>query len=102
MIWLVLVGQMVTLWLLWGIRRSLGVRSRVRLPGRSVSPEVRDAFPGAVPPNRYVVVRWPMGRLEYQGCIGAHARQKYEDTHPAAGEEVEFWELGDRRGYKAG
>ena len=102
MIVVVLLLQAMTLWLLWEIRRALGVRGRPRLrPLQRPSREWPD-FKGAIPPNRYVVVRWPQGRLEYQGCIGAKARETYEHTHPAAGEEVEFWELGDRRGQKVG
>lgn len=91
------------LWLVWDLRRALGLRARPSLPGRPALPTTdRAAFPGAVPPNRYVVVHWPMGDLRYAGCVGAEARRVWEHTHPAPGEEVEFWELGNRRGHKAG
>lgn len=103
----VLLGlQALVLVVLWDVRRALGVR--VRLP-RWNAPAVSDPqdngasrrFPGAIPPSRYVVVRWPDGHHFYSGCVGALARTVYEHLHPAPGEEVEFWELGDRRGHKA-
>lgn len=59
-------------------------------------------YPGAVPPNRFVVVRWPGEVYHYQGCQGAQARQIYEHNHPKPGESVEFWELGTQRGRKVG
>ena len=102
MIWVLLGLHLVCLWLLWEIRRSLGVRGRPRLLARQTPTVARPDFPGAIPPNRYVVVRWPQGRLEYQGCVGSLARQVYEQATPNAGEEVEFWELGNQRGHKAG
>lgn len=90
------------LWLLWDIRRTLGLRGRPALPGRPVATTDRGRFPGALPPNRFVVVRWPDGHQFYQGTQGAQARQVYEHLHPRPGEDVEFWELGARRGHKAG
>jgi hypothetical protein len=105
MIWVVLLVQVAVVYLLWDIRRALGVRGHpvpmVFQPAQKPSPD-RPGFAGAIPPNRYVVVRWPQGRLEYQGASGASARMAYEHTPPAVGEEVEFWELGNRRGHKAG
>jgi hypothetical protein len=101
MTWLLLVPLAVALWWLWDIRRALRLGA---LPARRSSTALertrRPDFPGAVPPNRYVVVRWPMERLEYAGCIGAKAREVYEHSHPGSGEEVEFWELGVCRGHK--
>jgi hypothetical protein len=93
----------VVLWLLWDIRRTLGLRARPGLPGLPARPTThRPDFRGAVPPSRFVVIRWPRGLIHYNGCVGALARKEYEHQHPAPGEEVEFWELGDRRGHKEG
>lgn len=102
MTWVFGLGLLLALWLLFDIRRALGLRARPSLPGRPKPTTAREGYPGAVPPNRFVVVRWPEGRLVYQGCLGARAREAYEHAHPAAGEEVEFWELGTRRGHKVG
>lgn len=57
-------------------------------------------YAGAVPPNRFVVVRRPTGTLEYQGCLGAKAREVFEHTHPRVNEIVQLWELGTCRGHK--
>lgn len=100
MIWILAVPLAVALWWLWEIRKTLGLRARpiVRLPS---TPKLRRPdFRGAIPPNRFVVVRWPDGLLFYQGAYGAEARKMYEHTHPGPGEEVEFWELGECRGHK--
>ena len=103
MTWVVVLLLVPVLWMLWDIRRALGLLGH---PGHTFFPKPqppashRPEFRGAIPPNRYVVVRWPQGWLEYQGCVGAQARTTYEHTHPAPGEEIEFWELGDRRGHK--
>jgi len=96
--WVLLGLLLGALVLLWDLRRRQP-RTHVPRAGSKAERKRRD-FPGAVPPNRYVVVRWPQGRLEYQGCIGAHARRVWEHTHPAQGEEIEFWEMGDCRGHK--
>jgi hypothetical protein len=107
MIWVLLAGLALLLWWVWDIRRALGLRLRPTLrnaPGETI-PTDRGAtrsFPGAIPPCRYVVVRWPDGHHFYGGCIGAMARRTYEHLHPKPGEEIEFWELGNRRGHKAG
>jgi hypothetical protein len=93
--------QAVILWLLWDIRRALRLRPRPRFARSNAKAETRRAqFPGAVPPERFVVVRWPQGLKHYGGCDGASARKVYEHQHPSPGEEVEFWELGDCRGRK--
>ena len=103
MIWVVLGLQVLVCWWLYDIRRALGLRARPRLLAPTPAPaKDRTAFPGAVPPNRYVVVRWPQQRLEYAGCAGGRAREVFEAAHPAPGEDVEFWELGSRRGIKEG
>lgn len=81
LIWVVLVGVALVLWLLLDIRRALGLRIRPSLPGSPKATTYRTGFPGAVPPNRFVVVRWPDGVHVYQGCIGADARKVYEHTH---------------------
>ena len=101
MIWVILT-QVGILWLIWDVRRALGLRARPSLPGRPKATVHRPDYPGAVPPARYAVVRWPDGHHFYQGCIGAEARKVFEHLHPKPGEEVEFWELGDRRGHKPG
>ena len=91
------------LWLLYEIRTALGVRGRpALLPTRPKATSARADFQGAIPPERYVVMRWPLGVKHYGGCNGAAARREFEGQHPRAGEEVEFWELGDRRGHKVG
>jgi hypothetical protein len=105
MIWVVLLVQVALGYLLWDIRKALGVRGHpvpLFLQPAQKHPQHRPSFRGAVPPNRYVVVRWPEGRLVYQGCVGAKAREVYEYTPPGPGEHVEFWELDERRGVKEG
>lgn len=103
MIWVILTLQAGILWLLWDIRRVLRLRAIPPIMAKTVpAARSREGFPGAVPPARFAVVRWPDGHHFYRGCVGAEARRIYEHTHPAPGEEVEFWELGDRRGHKAG
>lgn len=102
MIAVVLALQLALLWLLWDVRRVLRLRAVPSLPKPLPAPGVREGFAGAIPPARYTVVRWPDGHHFYDGCQGAQARKVYEHTHPGAGEEVEFWELGDRRGHKVG
>lgn len=98
--WVLLGLLVLVLWWLWDIRRVLGVRRLLYpLTSRPVS-RSREGFRGAVAPARYVVVRWPSGQYVYNGCQGAEARTIYEHAHPAPGEEVEFWELGDCRGHK--
>lgn len=100
---LLLVVQAVILWVLWDIRRVLRLRALPPLMAKSIpAATTREGFPGAVPPARYTVVRWPDGHHFYDGCQGAEARRIYEHTHPKPGEEVEFWELGERRGHKVG
>ena len=93
---LVLALLVLLVWRTWPPRQT----PRPRVPTPPGETATVDGFRGAVPPNRFVVVRWPQGRLEYQGCIGGRAREVYEHTHPAKGEVVEFWELGTRRGHK--
>ena len=103
MIWAVLLAlQVGILVCCWDTRRVLRLRAVPGLPRLVPKASTRAGFAGAVPPARYVVVRWPDGHHFYHGCQGAEARKVYEHTHPAAGEEVEFWELGDRRGHKVG
>lgn len=103
MTWLLLALLLVLVWEMWEVRRALGLRGRPGVPTLAPRPTThRPDFQGAVPPNRYAVVRWPDGHHFYRGCVGALARQMYERTHPGPGEEVELWELGDRRGHKAG
>lgn len=108
MIWVVLVGQAATLWLLWRFRRYVERRVLVWEAARSAGISESDAatprpgYPGAVPPNRFVVVRWPGELYFYQGADGSAAKKMYEHTHPGKGQEVEFWELGSRRGHKVG
>lgn len=102
MTWVLVGLQVLACWWIWDVRRAMGLRARPTLPHRSVETKARPDFKGAIPPNRYVVVQWPSGNHVYRGCIGAEARKIYEHTHPAVGEEVEFWELGNRRGHKVG
>lgn len=103
MTWLILLLLVGIAWELWEVRRALGLRARPALPRRHSLPTARRPdYRGAVPPARFAVVRWPDGHHFYLGCEGAAARRMYEHTHPAVGEEVEFWELGDRRGHKEG
>ena len=91
------------LWLLWDVRRALRLRLRPSVTRTSAkAAAIRDRFPGAVPPERFVVMRWPQGLKHYGGCEGARARTTYEHQHPAPGETVEFWELDNRRGVKEG
>jgi hypothetical protein len=97
-----LVLQALVLWLLWDIRRALRLRARPFVRTNAKAEARRAAFAGAVPPERYVVVRWPQGLKHYGGCLGAEARKTYEHQHPKPGESVEFWELGDCRGVKEG
>ena len=98
-----LLGLLVVLWWTWDIRRALGLRARVRGVHTSTKQAIaRAEFRGAIPPERFVVVRWPQGLKHYGGCYGAAARQVYEHQNPLPGESVEFWELGDRRGEKVG
>ena len=97
-----LAVSLIVLVLVWDIRRALGLRNRPTFQPAARETSNRRDFRGAVPPNRYCVVRWPDGHHFYNGCVGSQARQLYEHTHPQPGEEVEFWELGDRRGHKAG
>ena len=102
MTWALAAMLALALWWLFDIRRALRLRAVPRI-GRTQKPTSQSLFGGAVPPNRFVVVKWPTGQLAYQGCIGARAREVYEHTHPGApGESVEFWELGSRRGIKEG
>jgi len=78
---------------------------RLTTPRHSHPKEVATSpvhYPGAVPPNSWVVVRWPGEIYHYKGCAGAEARQKYEYNHPAPGEAVEIWNLGTQRGRKIG
>lgn len=101
-IWIGLT-QVFLLWMVWDIRRVLRVRALPPLLPRSApKAATREGFPGAVPPARFVVVRWPDGHHFYSGCEGAVARKAYEHLHPGVGEEVEFWELAERRGHKVG
>lgn len=97
MTWLLVLPLALALWWLWDIRRVLRVRHLTPVAPRRGT---RANFAGALPPNRYVVVRWPKGTLEYAGCQGATARQVYEHAHPRHGEEVELWEQGTCRGHK--
>lgn len=103
MIWAVLLLQCVLIWFLVDIRRALRLRALPSPRPKAVTAGgAREGFPGAVPPSRFVVVRWPDGHHFYSGCDGAKGRKMFEHTNPAPGEEVEFWELGDRRGHKVG
>jgi hypothetical protein len=68
----------------------------------SAPAETVRAWVGSQPPNRYTVVRWPSGQRHYEGCVAKLARETFEHNHPARGEEVELWELGNRRGHKQG
>ena len=98
-----LLGLLVVLWLLWDVRRALRLRWRPRVARTSQSQaRAQVEFRGAVPPERYVVMRWPGGIKHYGGCLGADARKTYEHQHPKPGESVEFWELDARRGVKEG
>jgi hypothetical protein len=59
-----------------------------------------EGFPGAVAPNRYLIIFWPTGRVAYAGCLAGLARQTYENSHPAKGEAVEMWDQGTCRAHK--
>jgi hypothetical protein len=98
----VTVGLLVLgLYWLWEIRRTLGLRAKVRiLPALRKQRLRRADFRGAIPPARYCVVRWPDGLHLYNGCYGAQAREAFDRNNPASGEEIELWELGDCRGVK--
>lgn len=89
-------------WWLWEIRRALGLRARPRSRfAKKATPSLRRAdFKGAVPPNRFVVIRWPDALFLYQGTGGAAAREAYARNHPSIGEEIEFWENTECRGHK--
>ncbi len=108
MIGVVLLGLAALLWKVCRFQRYVEQRILVETATKAAGlgePEgvpTRPGFVGAVPPSRYVVVRWPDGHHFYSGCSGAAARKMYEHTPPAKGETVEFWELGSRRGYKVG
>ena len=103
MTWVLLGLLLLEGWVLWDIRRVLRLRALPPvLPPAPAAVADRPGYPGAVPPDRYVVVRWPDGHRFYRGCVGATARKTYEHLHPAPGEEVEFWELSSRRGHKVG
>lgn len=103
MILLNLVALAVLIWLVWDIRRALRLRTLPPLPSFSRTPVTsQSAFTGALPPERYVVIRWPQGQKHYGGADGAAARKVYEYAHPLPGETVEFWENSDRRGEKVG
>ena len=108
MIGVVCLGLAAVLYYLCRFRREVRDRILVGIASKEAGlaePEgvpTRPGFPGAVPPARYCVVRWPDGHHFYNGCGGAEARRMYEHTPPAKGEVVEFWELGSRRGYKVG
>lgn len=96
----ILALSVVQLVLLWQIRRAVGLRVKPRIPLVQKTSYRRADFRGALPPNRFAVVRWPDGLHLYQGCVGAKAREVYDQHHPAQGEEIELWELGDCRGSK--
>jgi hypothetical protein len=99
--WAILACLVLALYWLWEIRRVLGVRSRTRLVRRLTPQSLRrDGFKGAIPPARFVVVRWPDGLYFYNGCYGAQAREAYDRNNPQAGEEIELWELGNCRSVK--
>ncbi len=108
MIGVVLLAQAYLIWVVCRSRRELQERVLVWEAGKAAGlaeptgAPARPGFPGAVPPSRYVVVRWPDGHHFYSGCSGAEGRRMYEHTPPGKGETVEFWELGSRRGYKVG
>lgn len=95
-------------WWVWDFRREVRTRVLVEAATRAAglgepdTAPVRSGFAGAVPPARYVVVRWPGELKFYNGCDGSAAKKMYENTAPGKGETVEFWELGSRRGYKVG
>jgi hypothetical protein len=90
----------LALYWLWEIRRALGFRTRPRFVRRLTPSYSRADFRGAIPPNRFVVIRWPDGLHLYGGCLGAKAREAYDAHHPAIGEEIELWELDACRGSK--
>lgn len=69
-------------------------------PDPTGSPHAPEGYPGAVAPNRFVVVIWPSGRNAYAGCVGALARKTYEHAHPNTGEAVEIWDQAVCRGHK--
>lgn len=99
MTYVLLVLLVLALRWIWEIRKAVQRPSPSPVPG-----PVTDApagFTGAVPPERYVVMRWPSGQKHYGGCIGAQAREVFEHNHPGTGEAVELWELGTCRGRKA-
>jgi hypothetical protein len=56
--------------------------------------------PGAVHGHRFVVIRQPLGTIEYGGHSGAKARETYETTYPNHGEIVELWDRDVCRGRK--
>jgi hypothetical protein len=101
--WELVAVAVAGLWAAWEFRRLRrvleGVR-RVPVPLTGSAPLAPTGFRGAVPPNRFVVVKWPGEIYLYQGCLGAMARNAYVNNHPIAGERIELWENGDCRGSK--